>query len=134
MSLRTVAHYYHTPSAHIAAGFLNSHGIFTYVHGVHFANVEWHNIYVLGGIALQVPEQDVAQAITLLNQQSDKGWETCPACESDNIWRKRAWLTLLLVFLFGISAPAQTRKRVCLSCRHQWKARPEPFELAPDDR
>jgi hypothetical protein len=135
MSLRTVAHYYHTPTAHIAAGYLNSYGIATHVHGENFANVSWPYIYVLGGIAVQVSQSDLHQARELLNLPLEPGWELCPSCTSDNIWRKKSLLTLPFALLLGVSAPFQTKRRICLDCRHKWKAEAdEPFMLAQEDQ
>lgn len=88
----------------------------------------------LGGIKLQVKEDDVERAMALIkeiekNQASgeeeseiymegkvlDKILEECPKCDSDKIYVER------LAFLKSLFPSFSKRKYHCMDCKHLWE-------------
>ena len=123
--LVVAARYFDLPSAMVARSYLDSQGIFAVTPKYHFAATNWHMMFALQAMRVMVREEDVLAARELLATQ-EPGWETCPACGSDRIYRHKSliWGALsifMLVMAHVATAFVRHRtKRHCRECLHEW--------------
>lgn len=123
----TVATYFHSTEAHIAAGRLEAEGIPVHLHGINHVSADWLVALALGGIRLQVPDQFAGPAKEALEteyQIDDPDPETCPDCGSSRFTsHSGAWkLSILAVHLLNIPLPWGKRYLQCKDCGHKWKS------------
>ena len=88
----------------------------------------------IGGIKLQVRQEDVEKTLVLLNEieknrqlsereqfieiegkEFEKTFEECPKCGSEDIYEEKlsGWVSLLKIF--------SKRAHYCKDCKHQWR-------------
>jgi len=130
-ALVTVAIYYDLPSAVVAKARLDQHGFAVILQDWQFSTVVWHYLHALGGLRLMVPEPEAAEAREVLSEPAapsdPEPLDTCPACGSDNVFRRSSWVSLAVfavVFFFASKwAPIlfRTAGRSCRNCRHRWQ-------------
>lgn len=123
--LVVAARYFDLPSAMVARSYLESQGLFAVTPEYHFAATNWHMMFALQAMRVMVRDEDVVAARELLGQRQEPGWETCPSCGSDDIYRhkSRLWIALsILMVLWSIIIPfvKHTTRRKCLACDHGW--------------
>ena len=121
--------------AYIVRGKLESEGIYTFLKDE--MTVQVHNFYsnAVGGVKLQVPEEEVDRALSIIGERreepqqvvviSKKDMKTvgaCPFCQSENIDRKRKanWLTWLPFLIVGFIFPYYKHTHVCFDCGKEW--------------
>jgi hypothetical protein len=105
---------------------LESNGIKTFVPDQGTVTVQPFYSHAIGGIRVQVDENDLEEARRILESQSlsqDTGLFPCPECNSDSteyqeFSRRFAFLSLLLL---GIPLLLRKRKHICHTCGHKWK-------------
>ena len=87
----------------VARSYLESHGLFAVTPEYHFAAANWHMAFALQAMRVMVREEDLNTARELLGGQ-EPGWETCPVCASDKIYRykSRIWAALSILLLIGL--------------------------------
>ena len=132
--LVTIARYRDLPSAGLAQSILESAGIRCFLDNQFMVGINWLYSNALGGVKLQVMEQDAGRAIELLKVQSEPSISdeeteedqlptfACPECGGSeirtiNYTRKFAALSLL----FSLPLPFFARRHVCKECGHKWK-------------
>jgi hypothetical protein len=136
--METIARFADVAAAEVARGFLASAGIDAFVADAHIARLDWRWICALGGVRLQVPEEQAADAVLLLEghgvanleepaPEADAA-ERCPFCMSMSIRhddpRKLKALSMLINPLVFLVVPIllATRGRLrCASCRKAWR-------------
>jgi hypothetical protein len=136
--LCVAARFFDLPSAMVARSYLESNGLFAVTPEYYFASVNWHMTFALPGLRVMVRQEDLSAAQALLHRPPEKGWELCPSCGSDKIYRSKSWPWAALSFLILILAHAATAfvqttaRRRCLSCDHRWtdemKAEADPLQ------
>lgn len=128
--------------AYIVKGFLESHGIVTFVKDEIINQLQEFS-YATGGIKIMVNEKDYEKSVSLLTEggfilSADEPAEKevqvlkaddrtdrfiCPFCSSDNISRKketRFWA--LLVAFVGAGGPdLSSPYNICFSCGRKWR-------------
>jgi DNA-directed RNA polymerase subunit RPC12/RpoP len=93
--------------------------------------VQMHNFYsnAIGGIKLQVKDEDVNRALELLNEEftlesdySDSKFK-CPHCGSGNIEGKglNGKISLVLLMITGLPIPIFASKVKCFDCHKLFK-------------
>ena len=121
----TIDRYFHPTEAHIAAGKLQAEGIPVFLLGINHASTNWLITTAIGGIQVQVPADQAADARAILAeidaaQRAEP--TTCPSCGSskteapDSSWR----ISFLTLHLFSIPLPWRWEKRRCLDCEAEW--------------
>jgi hypothetical protein len=121
------ARYFDLPSAMVARSYLESNGLFAVTPDYNFGSVNWHMTFALSGMRVMVREEDLTAAQELLNQNPENGWEICPSCGSDRIYRGKSLLYCAISILTFLLAQAPTAfvkntvRRRCLICDHKWK-------------
>jgi hypothetical protein len=140
--LVTVAKYRDLSEAIVARAALESADIPCFLKDENMIRMDWGYSNFLGGLRLQVPEEDVARAQEALSAPrpesiefaEEPGFEqpTCPKCGSADIELKKPSRTALpLLYFFGIPIPSGSRysgKEVwyCLHCKCTWLDDEEP--------
>ena len=120
--------------ANIIKGRLESEGIPTLLLDENTVNTYWLYAQAIGGIRLQVKEEDVVHALSILEEDKakmylinkeevDKSSPYCPNCLSNNIrinkYSKSAFGFSWLLMGFPLLLP--DKKFYCFNCGNQWK-------------
>lgn len=145
-NLRTLITFTQPLDAHIAGGFLESAGIETFIKDEFTAQV--YNFYsnAIGGVKLQVYEDEYVTGIEILRNGGyiiDEDQEEtpieivpltkttdktiCPFCHSTNIGKKKEpnILTVVVYFILGGIFPIFKKSYTCYDCERVWKYRKE---------
>ena len=135
----TIATYIGAWEAHLARAKLESEGICALVLDDQTASINWIYSSALGGVRLQVREEDSERALRLLEATAeeepaiqrecsalDMTSHLCPACGSSNISRARvSWPVKALSFLlYGLPFLFNRKLVVCMNCGRKWKGIP----------
>ena len=125
--MRTVATFSKPEEAHLFRTRLEAAGIPAYVQDENMIQMDWLYSNAIGGVRVQIAEDDVDAAHEFLAAESGReappSEMLCPACGSerttvDELPRRVAFLTLLLL---GIPLLFTRRRWRCHSCDHVWK-------------
>lgn len=129
MPLITIATYDFPAEAHIAKTLLQSHGIEAFVFDDHLVSVNFLMSNAIGGVKLKVLDEDEAKALETLGASVDyidsgegEPIDTCPKCNSDDVWRKPPyfWEVFGTFWLFGAPLRLQSKRRKCRLCKEKW--------------
>lgn len=125
--------------AHLAKGKLESEGIPAFVRDEYLVGVAWDYSLAVGGVKLEVAEEDAERAVEILKQdhsneipEAQEGLvdsgpdDKCPKCGSaDLILQKRARKLGALALLFSLPIIYMGKSCKCRSCGHRWKPKTE---------
>lgn len=123
--LVTLATYTYSTESYVLVAKLEAAGISCHLKNEHLLNTQQFLSNAVGGLEVQVQEQDLASARQILKEvekeKNEKeegkappgyaklsGW--CPQCESSNVFKKKKG-----IFSFG------TDECMCGDCGHQWR-------------
>jgi hypothetical protein len=142
LNLVTVATFSYPAEAYLASAKLESEGIQSTVADDYIVTIYWMLSNAIGGVKLQVREEDAETAAEVLRTPVQNAGsefdteETCPECHSPEIQYETFNLRLifacwLITDLFiphprpgtGFILPFLKRKWRCKVCGHQWKNR-----------
>jgi len=136
-NLVTVAKFRDLSEAIVARTALESAEIRCFLKDENMIRMDWGYSNFLGGLRLQVPEQDAARALDLLREPQPESIEfaeefgfeqpTCPKCGSSDIELDspgRA-AAVAVLYLFSLPLPSRRKHRGkpawhCLICRNTW--------------
>lgn len=124
--MRTVARYETPEQAHLAKIRLGFHGLDSFLQDEYLVQIDWLYSNAVGGVRLQVGDEDVDEALEILKvplEESDESsYPVCPNCESGNTHLDGVPKRLACFFMVFISAPiiCLGRKMVCRDCGHSW--------------
>jgi hypothetical protein len=130
--LLTLRKFRDLPEALIAKGCLESAGIEACLVDDNMVRLDWFWSNLIGGIKLQVREEDAQSATDILDQPIPAGFDveglgeyaqpTCPKCESLDVTYQELDKTVAYVSAYLI-APIPLRRRAwrCHSCRAEWE-------------
>ena len=122
----TIARFSKAEDAHLLRMRLEAGGIPAFVQDEHLVQVIWFYSDAIGGIRVQVAEEDVAKARKLMKEEGappDPALAMrCPFCNSsetevNELPRRLAFLSILLVHFPLFPARRQYR---CRSCGKRW--------------
>jgi hypothetical protein len=131
-NLVSIRRYRDLSEAIVARSLIESAGIFCFLMDENFARLEWQISNLIGGIRLQVPDEDAEAATELLDQPipdnfsfegvDDYQQPRCPQCQSVDISfegsnRKAALASL---YMFNLPAPLGTSSWLCNQCECRW--------------
>ncbi|HEY3488422.1 MAG TPA: hypothetical protein VGL10_10185 [Gammaproteobacteria bacterium] len=122
----------------MAKGKLEAEGVPAFIVHEHHIWAVWMYSQALGGVKVQVAEEYVPKAITILDSLIRGEYEReiedeypnttgyiCPKCKSNNFKSKTGTgLLILAILTFGLLSiifPPGRNLHTCLQCRHQWK-------------
>lgn len=133
--------------AQVARSRLESEGIHSVIADENFIRLYWALSNAVGGVKLQVREEDAARAAELLQSrqaipeiylvtEEEAAHPRCRGCKSDKIfferWSRRGFVGSWI--LFGLPLPIPSRRWICRNCGAEWKEeeigspRPAPLE------
>jgi hypothetical protein len=133
--LKTVAGFQESFGAYLARGKLESEGIPAVVIDEHTVQNDWLYSQAIGGVKVQVPEEDFERAVEILAedhtaeieaiedaQEESDPEEVCPKCGSRST-TARGYSLWSLIPSFIFTSPVFFRKkgRVCKTCGATWK-------------
>lgn len=134
---------YQTPAeAHIVAGRLRSAGISAEILDEHLVSANWLYSNAIGGVRVQVPEDELSAAEELLREtvevetaatsvssteatsQAISTTPQCPECAStDTYYFRKSFGTMFSLLLLGIPLLLPRGFRRCEQCGHAWRYR-----------
>jgi tetratricopeptide (TPR) repeat protein len=132
--LVTIATFSQAVEAHIPRARLEAEGIWAFVADEGIVTMNWLYSNVVGGVKLQVKEQDVDRAVKILgiemedaefyeDEFDDEEESRCPNCNSLDIhyerYSKRGVFASWLILRFPL--PFLKRKWKCRKCGFEWK-------------
>jgi len=124
--------------AHIVKGLLESEGIVVYIMNEHHIGANWMMSNALGGVKLQVVNENASLAIEILDSMNKGEYEgalkeefpstqlnICPECGSKGFKSKfsirTTTLLLCTVFLASVFFPPRREYHTCLECGRKWR-------------
>ncbi len=141
-NLKTIITFTLPQNALLAKGYLESEGIVTYIKDELTAQVNNFYSNAIGGVKLQVNEDDYENGIRLLekggyinaeDQKKEQKIEVvhldkntdknvCPFCKSDNIGKKKEPnIFTVILMIFSLLFPVYKRSYICFDCNKAWK-------------
>lgn len=138
--LVTVARFWDAPEMAAAVAALRAAGFHPQA-GEFFHAMAYPILFVgLGGVRVQVPEEEAADAAELIDQcrhgagadghadaireAAESDGLLCPRCGSDNYFRLKSWILAAAFYLtWGVYAPLTTGRLLCRKCGHKWRER-----------
>lgn len=136
----TILTFTYPQEAHIAQGFLESEGVDSIL--TDELTVQVQNFYsnAIGGVKLQVKQEDIEKASSILKNGGYTGLESwkeaetvveikstdknrCPFCQSENIGKSKKvdYLTIAVYFVLGAFFPIFRLNYTCFDCGKVWK-------------
>jgi hypothetical protein len=130
----TVGRFRDLSEALLAKGMLESAGIECFLADQDLVRMDWFYSNAIGGMRLQVKEEDADAAAELLEQPIPENFELsadgesyrqprCPNCQSLDIQFEgvNQGLGLATGFVIGLPLPLRSDTWKCNSCDHRWK-------------
>ena len=140
--LITIRSYFNQTDAYLAQSRLESAGIRTFLADENMVNTNWLYSIAMGGIRLQVLQEEVEAALAILDDgakqplaAAEEDEVHCPKCGSINTWRGYDtilwwlhpihWFYPLVLFFCGTVFPPPTFGYTwrCRDCGHKWRVR-----------
>ncbi len=125
--MTTIATFSKSEEAHLFRTRLEAAGIPAFVQDEHLVQLDWLYSNAIGGVRVQIADEDVAAARAFLAADLPEGAAAglgvaCPKCGSeetapDELPRRLAFVTLLLLNIPLLFARHRWR---CRACRHAW--------------
>lgn len=118
----TIAKFQSPDEAQLARMKLEGSGIEAYVADELMVTMNWFYSNAIGGIRLQVHDEDKDRAFEILNLvPTDEGLINCPNCGSQRISHRKMSALSVLSFFIGMFIPLASTKLDCLDCRQTFK-------------
>ncbi len=118
----TLAKFQSPDEAHLARMKLEGSGIEAFIADETLVSMNWLYSNAIGGIRLQVREEDLERAMEILQlAPSEEGIVTCPRCGSQNIKYRKIGPAAALGLLIGFLLPAKANKIDCVDCEHSFE-------------
>lgn len=118
MRMITIAKFPSVDDALLARMKLEGSGVEAFVPDELTASTNWFYTNAIGGIRLQVREEDRERALEVLElNPSEEGILKCPNCGSQKVSHRRMSAFSALSFALGVFIPFGTTKIDCLECR-----------------
>ncbi len=135
MPLTTIRRYRDLSEAIVARSLLESSGIRAHLCDENLVRMEWQISNFIGGIRLQVEDEDEQEAIEILDApipdvidydaaESAYDQPRCSRCRSTDITFEGASRKAALASLWALALPLPTGSKTwtCRSCGYHWKA------------
>lgn len=125
----TVASFSKPEEAHLARMRLEASGIPAFIRDENMVQTNWLYSNAIGGVRLQVAEEDLAEAQSLLSEEcvileEMEEAETlhCPVCHSEEVEadQRRERLAYLSILLVGFPVTNSRKRYHCRKCNHRW--------------
>lgn len=133
--MKTIATCSKAEEAHLVRGRLEAAGIRAFIQDENLAQMDWLYSNAIGGVRVQVAEEDFEAAQVLLSADAGEAANglsvDCPRCGSpdtgpDEFPRRVAFLTMLFL---GAPLLFSRDRWQCRACSHRWKPEPRPLSF-----
>lgn len=113
-----IASYTKLEDAHLAVSKLAGSGVEAWLRDEATANIYWLYSNAIGGVKVEVFEEDIERAREVLELPKEEGvLLKCPHCGSENVrLREMDFGAMLLMVFTSILAPIKSRKVDCMEC------------------
>lgn len=127
--LITIAYFTDAIEANIIKGRLAAEGVRVNIADQHYITMNWFLSNALGGVKLQVFQDDVPKAKRILKDLQQGEYEIkeddntnkilCPHCGSDRVkhLKPNTGFILMMLYFFNLPIPYSSRKYQCLDCK-----------------
>ena len=129
--MKTAAAFTNSQEAHLCRIKLENSGVAAIVVDDITAQVAPHLANAIGGIRVQVPDDEIENALVVLREERPPQPDlreglTCPKCGAEDvapaIHEKRSYvLSFLILILMMFPFPIIKRRYQCMKCNHLWK-------------
>jgi hypothetical protein len=133
--LVTLWRYRDLPEALVAKSKLDSDAVGCALADTEIVRLNWYLSNAVGGVRLQVSDEDVEHAMALLSEEIPAGFSAeetgeayqqpgCPKCHSRDVRFEHMYKGIALVFLWLLALPIWIPKGLwhCEDCSHEWKS------------
>lgn len=119
----TVATYSKPEDAYLAASMLEGNGVPATVRDAEMVSLNWTFSNAIGGVKVDVADEDLEQARELLAlARESEGILCCPHCGSHDVrMRELSLWSMIGYFLFGAFIPAKNRDVDCMNCKKSFE-------------
>ena len=116
----TIAKFNSVNDAFLAKSKLEGSGIEAFIPDENLASLNWLYTGAMGGVRLEVSEEDKDRAIEILDlTYEDSESILCPSCGSSDVkFRMVNPFVALSIILFGFFFPSKSFKIDCMTCEH----------------
>ena len=125
----TIGSFSKAEDAHLMRMRLEAGGVQAFIQDENMAQMAWTYSNAIGGVRVQIAEEDVEDAKEILREKyisdAEPNMAECPKCGSrdsapDELPRRIAYLTLLI---FGFPFLFSKSRWKCNTCKHTWDER-----------
>jgi len=126
----TIGRFTKPEDAHLVRTRLAAGGVESFLRDEHTVQMYWLYSDAMGGVRLQVLDQDAARAREILaepaEELSDEDRPACPECGAEDVVHDETTrrVSFLSVLLFEIPLPVAKWRMRCRRCGHRWTAPP----------
>ena len=122
--MKTIASYSNLEDAFLARSRLEGSGVDSYLPDELSATNSPAQLQILGGIRLQVQDEDFDRACAVLGLRTHAHCDlTCPQCGSHNVKIRDPSLVAALCTSLGLRSSPRSRTADCLDCRRSFEAK-----------
>jgi len=113
-----IASYTKLEDAHLAVSKLAGSGVRAWLRDEATANIYWLYSNAIGGVKVEVAEEDIERAQEVLELPKEEGvLLKCPYCSSENVRLRELDLGAMLLMVFtSLLTPIKSRKADCGKC------------------
>jgi hypothetical protein len=116
--MRTVAVYSLVSETHAPLSRLHSAGIAAVVRDEHTVQFDWFWSNAIGGVKIDVPDEDYEAASELLNlKPSEAGVILCPHCGSNDVHVRSLSVAAAIFMVLKLPIPCTLQAVDCRACR-----------------
>ncbi len=120
--MKLIASYIKPEDAHLAASLLEGNGLTVSVRDSDTVGNYWMYSNAVGGVKLEVAEDEVEEAKAILNLPKDaNGLLACPHCGSGNVKIREMNLFTAMSLALGCFLPFSTKKVDCFECKKSFE-------------
>ncbi len=113
-----IATYTKLEDAQLTVSHLEGSGIEAYLRDGNTVNLHWFYSNAIGGVKVEVAEEDFERAMEVLNLPKESGTLLkCPHCQSENVRIREMGLLSGICLALYLPLPCASQKVDCLNCQ-----------------